>query len=113
MKLCAFLGKDLTDEVIDHVVETSTFKSMKTNPKANYKDLVETDHYKKETMRKGLFPPLLSSFIQKEIKFNGGKHLRLFCVSEQVKQVTGGTSSRWPRMNILTTCSRRRWAIYR
>ncbi|XP_056292213.1 amine sulfotransferase [Pseudoliparis swirei] len=53
VKLCAFLGKDLTDEVIDHVVETSTFKSMKTNPKANYKDLVETDHYKKETMRKG------------------------------------------------------------
>ncbi|TNN74245.1 Amine sulfotransferase [Liparis tanakae] len=46
-------GNDLTDEVIDHVVETSTFKSMKTNPKANYKDLVETDHYKKETMRKG------------------------------------------------------------
>ncbi|XP_068424594.1 amine sulfotransferase-like [Clinocottus analis] len=53
VKLCAFLGKDLTDEAIDHVVETSTFKSMKTNPKANYKDLVETDRYKKETMRKG------------------------------------------------------------
>lgn len=54
MKLCAFLGKDLTDEAIDHVVEASTFKNMKTNPKANYKDLIEKDRYKTETMRKGL-----------------------------------------------------------
>ncbi|XP_031730238.1 amine sulfotransferase-like [Anarrhichthys ocellatus] len=54
VKLCAFLGRDLTDEAIDHVVEMSTFKSMKTNPKANYKDLVETNHYKTETMRKGI-----------------------------------------------------------
>lgn len=56
MKLCAFLGKHLTDEAIDHVVEMSTFRNMKTDPKANYKDLIETHRYKKETMRKGLFP---------------------------------------------------------
>ncbi|KAM6922877.1 amine sulfotransferase-like [Lycodopsis pacificus] len=54
VKLCAFLGRDLTDEAIEHVVEMSTFKSMKTNPKANYKDLVETNRYKTETMRKGI-----------------------------------------------------------
>ncbi|KAM3863092.1 amine sulfotransferase-like [Diretmus argenteus] len=54
VKLCAFLGKDLTDEAIDHVVEVSTFKNMKTIPKANYKDLVETKRYAKETMRKGI-----------------------------------------------------------
>ncbi|XP_047429860.1 amine sulfotransferase-like isoform X2 [Mugil cephalus] len=53
VKLCAFLGKDLTDEAIDHVVEMSTFKNMKTNPKANYKDLLEADKYRKPTMRKG------------------------------------------------------------
>ena len=56
MKLCAFQGKDLTAVAVDHVVEMFTFKNMKTNPKANYKDLIETDRYKKETMRKGLFP---------------------------------------------------------
>nr|XP_046258492.1 amine sulfotransferase-like [Scatophagus argus] len=54
VKICAFLGKDLTDEAIDHVVEMSTFKNMKTNPKANYKDLVEGIQYKTNTMRKGV-----------------------------------------------------------
>ena len=56
VKLCAFLGKDLTDEAVDRVVEMSTFKNMKTDPKANFKDLVEVHRYKTETMRKGLFP---------------------------------------------------------
>ncbi|XP_059211813.1 amine sulfotransferase-like [Centropristis striata] len=54
VKLCAFLGKDLTDEAIDDVVESSTFKNMKTNPNANFKDLVEKERYLKETMRKGV-----------------------------------------------------------
>lgn len=57
MKICAFLGKDLTDEAIDRVVEASTFNNMKKNPKANYKDLVETNIYTAATMRKGLFFP--------------------------------------------------------
>ncbi|XP_059212906.1 amine sulfotransferase-like [Centropristis striata] len=54
VKLCAFLGKDLTDEAIDHVVETSTFKNMKTNPNANYMELLEKQRYQKDTMRKGV-----------------------------------------------------------
>ncbi|XP_041803578.1 amine sulfotransferase-like isoform X2 [Chelmon rostratus] len=54
VKLCAFLEKDLTDEAIDNVVKMSTFKNMKTDPKANYKDFSETNRYKKETMRKGM-----------------------------------------------------------
>lgn len=61
MKICAFLGKELTDDAIDRVVEASVFNNMKKNPKANYKDLVETSIYATATMRKGLFPP---SFIQ-------------------------------------------------
>lgn len=53
VKICAFLEKDLTDEDIDRVVKMSTFKNMKFDPKANYKDLVESESYKSVTMRKG------------------------------------------------------------
>ncbi|KAF7659009.1 hypothetical protein LDENG_00004320 [Lucifuga dentata] len=47
-------GNDLADEQIDHVAEMSTFTNMKTNPKANYKDLVEIDRYSGATMHKGI-----------------------------------------------------------
>lgn len=60
MKIGAFLGKELTDEAIDRVVEASTFNNMKKNPKANYKDLVETSLYTSVTMRKGLFPQFIT-----------------------------------------------------
>lgn len=57
MKICAFLGKELPDDAVDRVVEASTFSSMKKNPRANYKDLVETSLYTTATMRKGACPP--------------------------------------------------------
>ncbi len=79
VKICAFLGKDLTDEAIDHVVETSTFKNMKTDPKANYMYLIETNRYKKETMRKGLFLLHFWLYIYREKlaeTSNGGKEIQ-------------------------------------
>ncbi|XP_015211049.1 amine sulfotransferase-like isoform X2 [Lepisosteus oculatus] len=51
LKICKFLGKQLNDEQINNVVEHSTFKNMKVNPKANYQ-LVSNDLL---NQRKGAF----------------------------------------------------------
>uniref|UniRef100_A0A3P9AQJ1 Sulfotransferase n=1 Tax=Esox lucius TaxID=8010 RepID=A0A3P9AQJ1_ESOLU len=54
-RICSFLGKDLTEEQIDSVVEHSSFKSMKQNPQANYKTVPDSllDQKKGTFMRKG------------------------------------------------------------
>ncbi|KAK7939954.1 hypothetical protein WMY93_003280 [Mugilogobius chulae] len=52
VKMCQFLGKDLSDADVDKIVKKSTFESMKKNPKANYKFLPQ-GHTTGEFMRKG------------------------------------------------------------
>ncbi|XP_060114561.1 sulfotransferase 2B1-like [Heteronotia binoei] len=55
-KICHFVGKDLSSQQIDSVVENSSFQKMKNNKMSNFTLLPDThmDHQKGQIMRKGV-----------------------------------------------------------
>ncbi len=53
VKIASFLGRDLSDKVIDYITEKTTFQNMAKDPKYNREDVPVFDKSKSKFLRKG------------------------------------------------------------
>ncbi|XP_021581164.2 sulfotransferase 1A1 [Ictidomys tridecemlineatus] len=63
-KILEFLGRSLTEEMVDHIIQHTSFKEMKKNPMANYTTIPTEfmDHSISPFMRKGIVGDWKSAF---------------------------------------------------
>ncbi|KAM9434114.1 amine sulfotransferase [Clarias gariepinus] len=61
-KISRFLGRDLSEAALSRVVEKTTFRNMRKDPKANYEFLPEDLLKKGQFMRKGMFGDWKNTF---------------------------------------------------
>ncbi|XP_074655746.1 sulfotransferase 1C2-like [Tubulanus polymorphus] len=68
LKICAFLGKTLSDDKIDNIIKQTSFESMRDNPMTDYSQLKEQDNKICPFMRKGKIGDWKNFFTDEQCK---------------------------------------------
>ena len=77
-KIASFLGKDISEKVVNYIVEKTTFKNMSKDPKYNMANIPDFDTTKSQFMRKGKIGDWKSYFSEEQNAFVDAKCKELF-----------------------------------